>query len=188
VTRRFGWKQLVLMVIAVAISFGIANYELWLPWHWKPYESPDHAFSIAFPGVPQISESEVKTGSGSAKMTSLAVAPSGRVAYTCLYFDVSGSKNPKEDSQLIDAMIQGGLEKAKGTILKQEEFDQGGSISRRVLAKVRGDSTMDIQISLASGRAYMLAVVSNPEARNERNIYHFFNSFKAGASAGAKNE
>jgi hypothetical protein len=104
----------------------------------------------------------------------------------CIFFDVRESGDARENSDRMDEMVKGGLDKVSGKILKQEELLEKGLIGRRVLARIRGDSTMDIEIFLTQSRAYMLGVVSNPNARNERNINHFFGSLKVKPSLTAK--
>ncbi|HKB97519.1 MAG TPA: hypothetical protein VKD23_01905 [Terriglobales bacterium] len=172
-----GWIALV--VLSVIISHFVANYEQFLPYHWRTYTAPDGSFSVQFPDKPSVVPTQVPFGSGGTTTIDFITAnPTTHTAYSCFYFDQESivGKSPNE---VLGAARDGSLRKVQGTLLTEKRIEVEGYPALDTQASARGNSLFDSRIIVAGKRIYMItAIATAKEDREAKTVKRVMDSFK----------
>lgn len=127
---------------------------------WKEFGSRSESFRALFPGIPEVSKSEVTTPTGTIVSTRFTVRAGADATYDVMYNDYPKSIVGAIDREtLLDSTRDGLVHQTKGRIASEKKLKLDGKLGREV--EIRGlDATLyTVQLVLVDRRLYQVLVI-----------------------------
>jgi hypothetical protein len=177
---RKGYIQLVILAAMGGITAWIVgNYETLIPYHWQRYATDDGRVSLEFPGKPVMQDRRgliVANGTTTLHMVDTQTADHSDYAFAYSDAQESGGKTMGD---LLNSARDSGIANIEGKLITEKHITVQGHEGRDILAHGRSSIVLDIRLIAVKDQIYALEVVSsNEQARDNKNIQRFFDSFR----------
>lgn len=155
---------------------------------WQRVERPDEGFRVDLPGDAKDLQVPAYNESGSAEPVKMLVAsPDGETTFAVSWQDNPpvARVNNRLPERTLEMARDGMLARTRTTLASDSRLTLKGYPARDIAARNPSGGVLNARLIYAGERLYtLLALYPSSEARHERDVKHFFNSFQPAGQAG----
>lgn len=175
---RRAWIGMAVASTALALcGWTAANWERLRPYDWKPIESQDSQFRIAFPRSPTESQESTTASDGSRFVSNrLTSSPSHGVSYALDWWE-NPSQKEKSTDELFADFRDCYINVFRGSIVSEKEANVQGNPAKDTVVLAPNGLVVVNRVIRVGPRLYSLWVLDSTTHPDIGNAHKFFSSF-----------
>jgi hypothetical protein len=150
--------------------------------NWQTIDRSGDGFKVEMPGdIREIQIPAYNEHGGAEQVDLIYATPSAEITYSAAWADnppVSRANSQVSD-RVLDMARDDSLARTQTSLISESKSSPGGYPTRNFSARNAGGGVMDVRLTYAGHRLYMLiAAFPATSSRREQDVTRFFNSFK----------